>query len=485
MPDKALNTTKSLAWSFFEQFGSRVIQLLVQIVLARLLSPDAFGVLAILLVVIQICDSVAQSGLGMALIQKSDATDRTYSTAWWMSIGFAFLLYIVIFVIAPTIATFYAIEGLDTFLRVMALIVFFNSANSIQRSYYQRAMNFRSIFYATTIAALVSGVAGIAFALQGGGVWSLVAQSLLQSILVCIIMLAQLPWRPTFEFDCAQARDLLSYGWKISVTGILNVFYSGVSELILGRTTSADQLGLYSQGRKYPIVAISVMTNAIANVLFPSFAETKYDRAAFRVKLREALSLGTFAIVAISMWLVVIAEPAVSILLTEKWLACVPIFMLTCISNTVLMFQLVNLRAYMALGDSGLYMRLQIIKVLGGGICIWLVAAVSHDIYFTAGATCVVGVFSVLLVDMPPAQRMHGYGAMAQLRDTAHIFLLGSFSLGISLLSCQFLSNEWVKLFVGTLVFSTSYFGGARLLRFPQLSKSIELLFRLVGKRSP
>ena len=237
----------SFVWSFLEQGGSKVIQLVVQIVLARLLSPEAFGVLAILLVVTQIADSVAQSGLGMALIQNSNSSDKSYSTAWWLSIGLAVVLYIAIFIGAPVIASFYKMPDLVKYLRVLGLIVFFNSANSIQRSYLQRTMNFKGIFAATTFAALASGIAGITLASLGYGVWSLVVQSLLQSVFICGVMWFQISWKPTLVFEINEARELFSYGWKICVPGILNVLYGGISELVIGRACSAGELGLYSQ----------------------------------------------------------------------------------------------------------------------------------------------------------------------------------------------------------------------------------------------
>lgn len=484
MSANASRTTKSFIWSFLEQGGSKLIQVVIQIVLARILSPDAFGVLAILLVVTQLADSVAQSGLGMGLIQKSDADASSYTTAWWLSLALAAAMYAVVFLAAPAVAAFYSMEGLDTYLRVLGLVVLTNSANSIQRSYLQRSMDFRSIFRASTVAALLSGVLGVGVALAGGGVWALVAQTLSLSVFTCLVMWFQVEWKPTFQFDRSQARELFSYGWEICVTGILNVFYQGVSELILGRTTSAGQLGYYSQGRKYPAAAIGVMSNAIANVLFPSFAEVKDDKAALGRRIREALSVGTFAVAAVSFWLAVVAAPLVEILLTDKWAACVPIFQLTCLSNSLLMFQLVNLRAYMALGDSGLYMRLQIVKVLGGGAAIWVTAAVSHDIYATAVATFVVGVLSELCVDMHPARKMHGYGALAQMRDQLPTFGLCAAASAAGLAAGMPVQNAWAELLLQTAAFGAVYVGGARLLRLPQLARVVSLARGLAGRRA-
>lgn len=473
----------SFAWSFLEQGGSKAIQLLVQIVLARLLSPEAFGVLAILLVVTQVSDSIAQSGLGMALIQKSDSSDRSYSTAWWLSLGLAAALYVVVFLAAPAISVFYSMPDLVAYLRVLGLIVFFNSANSIQRSFLQRSLNFKSIFAATTLAALASGVAGIVMAFLGFGVWALVAQSLLQSVFICVVMWAKVSWKPSLVFEVNEAKSLFGYGWKICITGILNVFYSGISELIIGRACSAGELGLYSQGRKYPQAAIGVMSNSIANVLFPMFSAIKDDASELRKAIRRGLRLGTFAVAPMSLLAAVVAEPLVTLLLTEKWLACVPIFQLTCVSNALLMLQLVNLRAYMALGDSGLYMRLQMIKVLGGGAVIWVTALFTRDIYATAWANFFVGIFSILFVDASPAKRLHGYSALSQTKDIMPVLALSCFAAGTGLAVRLLGLGNVSELLAQCAVFIFVYLGGAKLLRFEELAEVVSLVRGVVAGR--
>ena len=476
-------TGKSFVWSFLEQGGSKAIQFVVQIILARLLSPEAFGVLAILLVVTQVADSIAQSGLGMALIQKSDATDRSYSTAWWLSLGLAAALYVAVFLGAPAIAAFYSMPDLVVYLRVLGLIVFFNSANSIQRSFLQKSLNFKSIFAATTVAALGSGVAGIAMAVLGFGVWALVAQSLLQSVFICIVMWVKVSWKPALVFEAGEAKSLFGYGWKICITGILNVFYSGISELVLGRACSAGELGLYSQGRKYPNAAIGVMTNSIANVLFPMFSAIKDDEAALHSAIKRGLTLGTFIVAPMSLLAAVVAEPVVALLLTEKWLSCVPIFQLTCVANAFLMLQLVNLRAYMALGDSALYMRLQIIKVLGGGAVIWATAAITHNIYATAVANFVVGISSILFVDLAPAKRLHGYSALRQVRDVLPVLAL-SVVASVAGLSVQLLALGYVaELLLQCVVFGAVFLAGAKALRFKELSEAASLVRGLAQRR--
>lgn len=461
-----------------------MILMAVQVILARLLSPEAFGILAVMLVVTSIADAIAQSGLGMALVQKTDVADDSFSNAWWLSLGMALVLYIVIFFAAPGIACFYSSPDLAEYLRVLGLIVFFNSANSIQRAFFQRSLDFRSIFKATTIAAFLSGVIGITLALSGFGIWSLVVQVLAQSAVVSLVMWFQINWRPRLLFNGDEAKELFGYGWKICVTSILNVIYSGVSELVIGRACSTSDLGLYSQGRKYPVAAIGVASNSIANVLFPTLSTVKSDMQVMRTKIKCFLSLGSFVVVPVSLLFAALAEPLVAILLTEKWLPCVPIFQLTCLANSVLMFQLVNLRAYMALGNSALYMKLQIIKVLGGGGVIWAVAVISHDIYATAAAVFVVGILSVLAVDMAPARRILGYGALDQIRDQMPIFLLAIVALSAAFFAGCFQVSYVAELLLQSISFSVVFLGGAKLLRFKEFDQVTHVVSSLLRRKS-
>lgn len=474
---------RSYFWSFLEQGGVKGIQLVIQVILARLLAPEAFGVLAILLVVTNVADSVAQSGLGTALVQKSDATAKSFSTAWWMSLSLALALYAGLFACAPIVASFYDMPDLVLLLRALSLVVPLNALNSIQRSYFQRKLDFKSIFRATTLAAFLSGAVGVTIAFFGWGIWALVAQVIAQSAVVCVVMWIQIDWRPSFEFDQYDAKELFGYGWKVGVTGILNVLYTGVSELVIGRACSASDLGLYSQGRKYPQAAIGVANNAIANVLLPSFAAVKNDKDELGRSMRKSLAMGCFVTVPLAVLAAVTAEPLVAVLLGGQWLDCVPVFGLMCLASAFTMLQLVNLRAYMALGDSSLYLRLQIIKVVLGGGVISAAALITHDIYATALVTFIVSVFSILLVDMPPAKRMHGYGALSQMRDQIPVYGLGVFAGVLAYLPTFAALPAPVLLAVQVAIYLCIYLGGAKVARMKELSYLAKIASDIIGKK--
>lgn len=452
------HVTKSFIWSFLEQAGSRLAAMIVEIVLARLLVPEMFGIMAILLVLVNVADVVAQSGLGVALIQRQDTTPLSYSTAFWMSEGIALVLYMLIVVAAPLFAAFYEMDQLTLLLRVLAIVLFFKAYNSIQRSFLQKQMNFRALFISNTISVVAAGLCGVLLAYFGFGIWALIVQSLAQGALICLIMFIQIPWKPSICFSKKEAARLFNYGWKICISGIFGRLYTGLSDLIIGKACTATDLGYYSNGSKWPIAAMAAISNALENVFFPVFSSISSDTEALRNAVRRAISVGTFLMVFISFFLIVAAEPLIRILLTEKWLPSVPIFQLVCFALSFNLLQIVNLRAYMSLGDSGLYMRLQIIKVSLGICAIASTAVVTRNIYLIAVSYTIISIVNILVVDLQPSKRMLGIGRWSQIKAVLPCYVLGACSLLLSYPICFLTLPDAVIVVFQFVVYSFLYF---------------------------
>jgi len=473
----------SIIWSFLEQGGSKLIQLVIQLVMARILSPEAFGILAILLVFISLADSIAQSGLGMALIQRNSADIREYSTAFWLSLGLATLMYTALWFAAPAVAFFYKQFDLELLLRVLGLVVFFNSINSIQRSILQIKMEFKKIFKTSCIAMLLSGLLGITAAVLGFGIWALVVQVLCLGLFTCIAFLLVVPRKPMFYIDWSSAKGMYCYGWKICVTGILNVFYSGVSELIIGKVCSVTDLGFYSQGRKWPNAAISLINNGLQNVFFPVFSSLKGKSEEFVATVKRALVSGTYITAPLALFFAVASEPTVDLLLGQQWLPCVPVFQSICVSCSLTLVQIVNLRAYMALGDSGLYMRLQIIKVVLSVMAIGFAAIVTRNINIVAWVTAGMSILAVLFIDMQPAKRMYGYARLNQLKDIAPIFFLSGLSCVIIIFFNNFVSfSSFFTLMLNFVLFFGIYFFSSWVLKLSGLRDCLVIIRKIIKK---
>lgn len=472
---------RSFIWSLLEQGVSKIVALVIQVVLARILMPSVFGVMAILLVLIEIANSIAQSGLGMGLIQKSNVTAASFSSAFWLSMAFSLVLYFILFSASPFLASFYDMPELVLYLRVLATVVFINAFNSIQRSFLQRDMDFKALFRSNTLSVLLAGVCSISAAFAGYGVWALIIQVLLQALIACIIMAIQIPWRPALLFEVAEAWEMFSYGWKVCVTGVMNILYTGLSELIIGKVSSASDLGFYSQGRKWPNTGMATFTNAIQNVLFPALSKIKNDKVSFQSAVRKSLMIGSYAVIPVCVLGAVIARPIIELLLTEAWLPCVPVFQLSCLGYILIVPQIVNLRAYMALGDSWLYMKLQFIKVLTGIVIICGVSLITKNIYWVATAVFLHGLFCVLIIDMHPAKRMHGIGRLDQI---AVIFPIVMLSFASGSVSCAVAIAHFPSLFqviIQIVLFTGFYLVGSQVFKvkgFTECVAAFRKLFR-------
>ncbi len=405
-----------LIWSFIEQIGSKLALLLVQVFLARQLAPDVFGVMAILLVFVNVADVVAQSGLGLACIQRDGDEATIFSSAFWVSSAFAILLIGLIWLLSPVIARFYSMPELEVLLRVVSLVLFFNSINSIQRAYLQKKMMFKVTSVASITAALGAGLIAIIAATAGFGIWALVLQVLCQGFVSCVCFQLMCPWRPELRFDRVVACELFTYGWKVCVTGILATLYTSLSELIIGKTCHPSDLGYYSQGRKWPISVVSMLANSLQNVLLPALSKTKSDLLAFRRMIKNSLRVGTLIVAPVATFSCLAAEPLIEILLGEHWLGCLPVFRSICLANIFLMSQVTNLRAIMALGRSDIYLQLQIIKVVLGTILMGGTAIATRDIVAIGNATAVFLAFSMLVIDALPSKKLFGITQFEQLR---------------------------------------------------------------------
>lgn len=477
-------TLSAFVWSFLEQGGSTLISIVIQIVLARLLMPEAFGTLAILLVVIEVANTIAQSGLGLALVQRPKADAVAFSSAFWLSMGLSLVLYGVIFLGAPLLASFYCMPDLALYVRVLGLVVFSNAFNSIQRAYLQKELEFKALFVVNTSAVFVSGLCGIIAAFLGWGVWALILQVGLQSLCACAVLMIVVPWKPRLIFNANVAKDLFAYGGKLCLTGILNVIYTGVSELIIGKACNPTQLGYYSQGRKWPNYALSVVSGALQNVMFPAFAKMKDDPESLHSAMRRMVIVGTYLIMPASVLLAIIAEPLIALLLTERWLPSVLVFQLICLANSILMLQLVNLRAYMAVGDSGLYLKLQLLKVTIGTLALSAAALLTHDIYVVALSTMLFSWVAIIGIDMQPAKRVLGFGRLEQL------WLIVPCALLTLLAACctvpiAFINQPYLlQLVLQVVMFAFVYIAGSCLVKAEGLSLCLDIVKELLGHKA-
>lgn len=323
-------TISSLIWKVFEKGGRALVELAVQIVMARILAPAEFGALAIMLVFVNVGNVIVQSGLNTSLVQSDCIDDTDLSTVFWLSFGTSAALFLVVFFAAPAIAKFYMMPQIVWQLRTLGLLLLITAFNSVQVAVVQRELQLRKVFNATVTAVTISGAAGIASAQAGAGLWALVLQQLIYQFANCIVLGFQVRWFPQFIFDCKKARKHFSYGWKLLLSGLLDTSYQSLSDLLIGKQFSALSLGLVSQGKKYPQAIGSLLDGAIQPVMLSAVSRMQDDPTNVKRLVRRALKTSTFLIVPSMTLFAIAAKPIVDIVLGEKWLSCVPFLQMYC-----------------------------------------------------------------------------------------------------------------------------------------------------------
>ena len=463
-PTLKRRTVSSLIWKFLEKGGRAVVELAVQIVMARLLAPEEFGALAIMLVFVNVGNVIVQSGLNTSLVQAEEIDEVDLSTVFWLSFGVSAVLFAVVFATAPAIAAFYSMPHIVWPLRALGLLLLVTAFSSVQVAIVQRRLQLRRVFNATIVAALVSGVVGIAAALAGAGLWALVLQQLVYQVANCSVLGLQVRWLPRFVFDRAKARRHFRYGWKLLVSGLLDQGYQSLSDLIIGRQFSASSLGLVSQGKKYPQAVGNMLDGAIQPVMLSAVSRVQDDIARVRRLVRRALKTSTFLIMPSMTLFAVIAEPLVEILLGEKWLPCVPFLQMYCFIYALLPIHTTNLQALSGMGRSDLFLKLELIKK-AYGICFILFAAfVLRDVYLMVAMYMITGIISSF-VNAWPNNRVIGYSYIEQLRDIAPVILLSAVAGVLALIGGSFVINPVFRVLVSVAIMAVAYLGAARLLR--------------------
>lgn len=357
MSDFGRKTVSSLVWKLLERFGFHGIKMVIQIVLARILLPEQFGILSIMLVFTDFATIFVQSGLNTALIQRKNAEEKDFSSVFWMSLGIASILYLLLFYSAPFIASCYSDDSLSSYLRVMGVILFGGAYNSVQVAFASKKYDFKSQFKCNFIAIVVSGIVSIFLAYKGYGVWSLIVQQLLWQYISCVLLAISVKWYPRLQFDKNVIKPLFSFGWKMFASSLLIRMNSFITNLIVGKKFSTEALGYYTRAANFPIAFSDVVVNAISSVALVSFSDTQDNVLEGRMWLKRYVRYSYLFISPLMIGLACVAPALVIVLLTDKWISCVPYVV---VFSIVYLFQPIRViygQAVSGVGRSDLYLR--------------------------------------------------------------------------------------------------------------------------------
>ncbi|MGE7672618.1 lipopolysaccharide biosynthesis protein [Lysinibacillus sp. NPDC094403] len=389
----------SLLWKMMERGGSQSFQLIIMIVVARLLLPKDFGLIALVAIFISLANVLIQSGFNTALIQKKNADEVDFSSVFFLNLFVASILYVVLFFSAPIIAVFFEETQITLILRILSITLFFGAINSIQNANIARNMEFKKLFFSSLGAVLVSGIFGITMAYNGFGVWALIVQQLTSQFLVIVILWFTDKWRPKLLFSMERIIGLFSFGWKLLISSLIDTIYTNISGLLIGKLFSPILLGFYSRGEQFPGFIVSNINGSIQSVMLPTLAAHQENGERVKEMVRRVIVTSSFIVFPMMIGLAVIAEPLVKILLTEKWLPAVPFLQIFCAVYALWPIHAANLQAINALGRSDIFLKLEIIKkLLGLNI---LIISIPLGVHAIAIGSFVLGIISSLLNAYP------------------------------------------------------------------------------------
>jgi O-antigen/teichoic acid export membrane protein len=441
-----------------ERGGTQGIQFVIQIVLACLLIPEDYGIIALVIIFINISNVFVQSGFNTALIQKKNVDEIDFSSVFYLSLFVAVLLYIGLFFSAPFIARFYENQLFVPVLRVLSLTLFFGAFNSIQNAVISREMQFRKLFISSTVAILVSGAIGIYMAYYNFGVWALVGQQITNQLLVILILLYTVRWSPKFLFSFKRVKVLFSFGWKLLVSSLLTTVYMDLRSLIIGKMYNPAMLGFYNRGQQFPSIITTNINGSIQSVLLPVLSSQQDNKQRVKDMVRRAIVTSSFLIFPMMVGLAITAESLVKILLTDKWLPCVPFLQIFCIVYALIPIHTANLQAINAIGRSDIFLKLEIIKrVIGFFI---LGVTVFYGVYAIALGQVLSGIIATF-INAHPNKVLLKYGYMEQIKDIIPSLLL-SLIMGLSIYSINWLEmNVWPTLIAQICIGIVLYMGMA------------------------
>ena len=477
-------TISGAIWKFTERISAQLISFVVSVILARILAPDDYGLIALVFVFTTFCDKLLIAGFATSLIQKKTADDKDFSSVLYFSLAAALGLYALLFFGAPLITDFYtkfdSIE-LIAVIRVLGLSLFLMAFSSVQHAYASKYMLFKRYFWSTIGATVFSGIVGIVMAYQGWGVWALVAQNMLATFVGCTILWFTVDWRPKLMFSFERLKGLFSYGWKIFMASIIKTLYNDVRSLVIGKMFTPADLAYYNRGQSLPQLVDTNVTGTIDSVLFPAYSRLQDDRPAMLNAVRRAVKTSCYVLMPILALMAAVASPLVSLLLTDKWLPCVPFMQILSFSFIFSPVEMENLQAIKAIGRSDIVLKLEIVKKTTGVLL--LIVSVPFGVIAIAWSMMVSCLIAALL-NASSNKKLIGYTIKQQFLDVFPSLIMSLLIfVGVQgLLEIIPTSNQWVQLISGCFVAMAFYIGASVLLKVESFRYMVTTLSRMIKK---
>lgn len=446
-------TIKGVGWSAADAFLGQGVTFIIGLVLARLLSPDEYGLIGICLIFTTVLNGIVDSGFSNALIRKKDVTDEDYNTMFTTNMAISIVLYVLLFISAPLVSDFFHRIELTALVRVTGLILFFNALSITQITILTKNIDFKTKTKASLVSAIISGVIGIAMAFMGYGVWSLVAQQLSKQLLYTLCLWVLNKWWPKFTFYNDSFKYMWGFGWKLLVSGILNNVWNQLYQVVIGRCYTSSTLGHYTRANECASIFSSNLTTIIQRVTFPVLSELQDDKKKLLVSYRKLIKVSMFVTVICMFALGAMAEPMIYSLIGPQWHQAATFLPFICITMSLYPLHAINLNMLQVQGRSDLFLYLEIVKKIITLIPIFIGAFVG--VYWMLCASIFTGFIAFLLNSWFTGKFLN-YSSWQQLKDVLPSYLIALF-IGFIVYLLKFLPLSYNLIFplqiLATIIF--------------------------------
>lgn len=448
-------TVKGVWWSLLERYATQGVSFIITLVMANILSPDEYGLIGMLAIFISLSQVFIDGGFANALIQKNKRTDTDFSTVFWINLGIGLLCYILLFIFAPAIASFFKQDILKPITRIYSINLILNSLCAVNKVKLTIDINFKTQLKISLSAAIISGIAGIICAFQGYGVWAIVVQLNVSAVVTTILSFVYVRWKPALVFSKDSFKSLFGYGSKLLVAQTINTLYVNIYNVAIGKRYSKSQLGLYTRARQFGEIISTNLTSVMTRVLYPVLSRVQDNDKQLIGAYRKFISMVAFILFPCALGLCGIARPMVVALITEKWVGCVPLLQILTFAYLCDGITIINLNLLYVKGKSNIVLRLEIIKK-SIAVCFLLIA-----IRFGVKAIClslVLYSFIALIINTRNTKKILNYGFLSQMRDLFPYFICALVIMAIALGLDYILDNNWVVLALSLTICPVTYF---------------------------
>lgn len=453
-------TTAGFFWVIGHQVSVQAINFVVLIILARILSPSDFGLIAMLQVFISLGMALLDGGMTSSLIRTVDAGHKDYSTVFYLNLFISLFIYAVLFLCSPLIADFFNQPLLNDIVRVYGIIFIIQALVSVQNTKLTKEMNFKLQLYMQLPATIIGAVAGIWFASQGYGAWSLVYMNLIRTTVFMIQHWFFTDWKPGFIFDKKLMQVHFTFGYKLTIIGIVNTFYNNIYDIVIGKLFTPFMLGLYNQANTLSIFPVQLISGAMDKVTYPAFAQIQNEEEKLKMVYRKIMQQIIFWISPLMMLLIICAAPLFKIVLTDKWLPAVPYFQILCIYAIMYPLQVYNINILKVKGRTDLLLKIELVKKAVG--ITGIIIAAFYGIFPLLWFKVLYGFF-LFYMNTYYSGRLINYSMKEQIKDISPIIVKSIFIMLICWSLDYFIwenlvSYSMIKIMLNAIVFAVLYF---------------------------